>query len=83
MAWQAKSDIVANDTRARGYKTFFMLNSAEHEMLKAHKYKNIEKLSIFSGSDKPGKLFFLLIKFEMPTVVGISTFMSRKNFMLS
>ena len=24
----------------RGYKTFFMLNSVEHEILKAHKYKN-------------------------------------------
>ena len=28
-------------------------------------------------------LFFLLIKVEMPTIVGISTFMSRKIFMLS
>ena len=37
----------------QGYKTFFMLNSAEHEILNAHKYKNINKLSIFSGSDKP------------------------------
>ena len=33
-------------TRARGYKTFFMLNSAEHEISNAHKYKSIEKLSI-------------------------------------
>ena len=24
-------------TRARGYKTFFMLNSGEHEILNAHK----------------------------------------------
>ena len=29
--------------RARGYKTFFMLNSIEHEILNAHKYKNIKK----------------------------------------
>ena len=28
-------------------------------------------------------LFFLSIKVEMPTIVGISTFMSRKNFILS
>ena len=28
-------------------------------------------------------LFFLLINVKMPTVVGILTFMSRKNFMLS
>ena len=40
-----------------GYKTFFMLNSAEHEI-------------------------FLLINVEMPTVVGSSTFMSRKNSIL-
>ena len=45
-------------TRARGYKTFFMLNSAEHEILNARKYKNIKKLSIFSGSEKPRVLFF-------------------------
>ena len=38
----------------RGYKTFFMLNTAEHE-------------------------FFQLINVEMPTIVGISAFMSRKN----
>ena len=28
-------------------------------------------------------LFFLLINVKMPTVVGILTLMSRKNFMLS
>ena len=28
---------------ARGYKNVFMLNSAEHETLNAHKYKNIKK----------------------------------------
>ena len=34
-------------TLARGYKTFFMLNSAEHEILNAHKYKNRRKFSTF------------------------------------
>ena len=29
------------------YKTIFMLNSAEHEILNIHKYKNINQLSIF------------------------------------
>ena len=29
----------------RGYKTVFVLNSAEHEILNAHKYKNIKKFS--------------------------------------
>ena len=32
---------------ARGYKTFFMLNSTEHEILNAHKYKNIKKFGFF------------------------------------
>ena len=32
--------------RARGYKTFFILNSVEHEILNAHKYKNIKKLGL-------------------------------------
>ena len=34
--------------RPRGYKTFFVLNSVEHEILNAHKYKNIKKSSAFS-----------------------------------
>ena len=68
----------------RGYKTFFMLNSAEHEILNAHKYKTIKKFSFVLGSDKPRMLSFLLINFKMPaTVVGILIFMSRKNFMPS
>ena len=60
-----------------------MLNLAEHEILNARKYKNIKKFSIFSGSDKPRMLLFLLINVKMPTTVGILTFMSGKNFMLS
>ena len=28
---------------------FFMLNSAEHEIVKAHKYKNIKKLSFIQA----------------------------------
>ena len=58
-----------------------MLNSIEHEILNAHKYKNIKKFSL--GSDKPRMLFFLFINVKMPTIVGILTFMSRKSFMLS
>ena len=27
--------------RPRGYKTFFMLNSAEHEIFSANKYENV------------------------------------------
>ena len=54
-------------TRHRGYKTFFMLNSAEFEML-----INIE-IAKFDGIST----FILLI------IVGILTFMSRINFDLS
>ena len=84
------SHLVAHDrptsfiqqTRPCGYKTFFILNSDEHEILNVHKYKNIKKCC-FLGSDKPRMLFFLLINVKIPTFVGILTFMSRKNFMLS
>ena len=36
-------------SRPRGYKTFFMLNSTEHEILNAHKYKNIKKFDLFKA----------------------------------
>ena len=57
-----------------------MLNWAEHKILNAYnlKYKEIQ---LFSGLDKPGMLFFMLINVKMPTI--ILTFMSRKNFMFS
>ena len=70
-------------TRARGYKTFFMINSVAHEILKAHKYKNIKKFSFFLGSGEHRMLLFPLINVKIPKVVGILTFMSRKIFMLS
>ena len=38
-----------------------MLNSIEQEILNAHKYKNIKKIRLFLGSDKPGMLLFPLI----------------------
>ena len=34
-------------TRGRGYKKIFMFNSAEHEVLNAHKYKNIQNSAFF------------------------------------
>ena len=52
-----------HETWPRGYKTFFMLISAEHEILNAHKYKN--KLIL---------LLFLFLNVKMPTIVGILTF---------
>ena len=37
----------SNEAWPRGYKTFFVLNSIEHEILTAHKYKYIKKFSLF------------------------------------
>ena len=55
-----------------------MLDSAEPEILSANKYKNYQEIMDFSGSAKHSMLFFLLLKVEMPTIVGISKFMGRK-----
>ena len=62
----------------RGYKTFFLLNSAKHEISNAHKFK-FSRNSAFSSSEKPRMLFFLLMNVKMPKVVGMLTFMSRKK----
>ena len=66
----------------RGYKTFFMLNLVEHEILNAHKYKKYQEIRLLLGLAKPRMLFFLLMNVKMPTIVGILTFMSWKNFTL-
>ena len=45
-----KSDemnILRGQNWPRGYKTFFVLNSVEHGILNAHKYKNIRKFGFF------------------------------------
>ena len=52
-----------------------MLNSAEHEMLDAHKCKTIKRIS-FLGSDMAVMVFFLVVNVK---IVGILTFMSRKK----
>ena len=67
---------------ARGYKTFFMLNSVEHETLNAHKYKNSKKfgLPVYSAQISLECYFSLLINVKMPTIVGILTFLRRKKF---
>ena len=67
---------------AGGCKTYFVLNSADHEILNAHKYKKYQKIQHFSGSDKPRMLFSLLTNVKMPTIVGIFTFVGRKNIKL-
>ena len=51
--------------------------SMKFKMLIYIKYQEIKHCP---GSDKSRMLFFLLINVEMPTVVGILTFMSRQKF---
>ena len=58
-----------------------MLNSAEHKIPNVHTYINIKKFSFFQS--QISILFFLFINVKMPTVVGILTFLSGRNFMLS
>ena len=70
-------------SRPRGYKTFSMLNSVEHKILNAHKYKIIKKFGSFSAQISLECYFSPLINVKMPTIVGILTFISWKNFMLS
>ena len=48
----------------------------------AHKYKKYQEIQPFFGSDMHRMLFFPLIHAEMPTIVGISTFMNRKKITL-
>ena len=72
-----------NIARLRGYKTFSMLNSAEHEILNAPKCKKNQEIQLFSGSDNPRMLFFQPINITMPTTIGILIVMCRKNCMLS
>ena len=79
---QIKSETLVKSW-SRGYKTFFILNSVGHEILNAHKYNNIKKFSIFQAQISLECYFFLLINVKMPTIVGILTFMSRKNFTLN
>ena len=67
-----------NQYRSLGYRKIVMLNSAEHEILNAHQYQHIKKLSIFQIQIGLGCYFVRLINVEMPTITGILTFMSRK-----
>ena len=48
-----------------------------------NEYENINDIQPLLDSERRGILFFQLIIVEMPTIVGILTFVTRKNFMLS
>ena len=76
--------MVKNHAWPRGYKTFFILTSTEHEVSTAPKNGNNEKLrSFFSSLNLSDIVFIMLINVKMPTIVGILTFISRIKFVLS
>ena len=54
--------------------------SMEFQMLIKLKYRQMKKFFAFSISDV---VFIMLINVKMPTIVGILTFMSRINLVLS
>ena len=58
-----------------------MCNSIEQEISSAHKTKMLKK--DFLALKLPDAVFILLINVKMPTIIGILTFMSRMNLMLS
>ena len=59
-----------------------MLNSTQHEISTAHKTKILTK-KMFLALSLSDNVFIMLINVKMPTIVGILTFMSRINFVLS
>ena len=63
------------------FYNFFMLNSTDHEISMHIQAKILKK--IFPALKHTDVEFILLISVKMPTIVGIFTFMSRINFMLS
>ena len=62
-------------------KLFFVLNSTEHDISIAHEIAG-EKIKVVLALKRSDAVFILLINVNMPTLVGILTFMSRINFML-
>ena len=57
-----------------------MLNSVEHKILNAQKYKKISRNTEVLGSDKPRMLVFPLINVKMSTLIGILTFYEQEKF---
>ena len=70
-------------TWPRGYKTFFMLNSTELELLTAHKKLKYRQLNRCLASSLTDGVFIMLINVKMPEIDGILKLMSRIKFVLS
>ena len=71
------------ETGSSGYKTFFMLNSTEHEISTAQKKLKCRQMKKSLALSLSDAVFIRLINVKMPTIVGILTFMSRINFVRS
>ena len=67
----------------QGYKTFFMLNSAEHEISTAHKKLKYQQMKKFLALSLSYVAFIMLMNVKMPTTVGILTFMSMIMLVLN
>ena len=70
-------------TGPRRFKAFFMLNSTENEIVTAHKTHNAANYRFILTFKLSDNVFIMLINVKMSTIVGILTFMSRINFVLS
>ena len=57
-------------------------HSGAHTSYPALYFPGPEVIKLFSCSTQLSMKFFLLINVEMPKIVGISTFMSMKNYIL-
>ena len=68
--------VSSKQARPQGY-IFFHLSSTEHEISTVSANKEVSYFCLSSV------VFILLINVKMPTIVGILTFMSRINFVLS
>ena len=72
-------------TWPRGHN-FFMLNSTIQLSSKFQlliNKKNYRQMEKFLGLSLSDVVFIMLINVKMPIIVGILTFMSRKNFVIS
>ena len=68
--------------RPWGYKTFFMLNSAEHEIFSANKYENANNSAFSYLLAEESSCLAMFSKTEFKIVSNLR-FISRTNFMLS
>ena len=77
-----RTGLIHLDTWLGGYKKF-ILNSAEHEILNAHKYTNIKKFSIFRAHISLECYFSCPLLLKCQQSLHFKTFMNRKKFILT